>query len=79
MEIKEFLNGYMSIKRSDRAGRVFTSLEFVNKLSLILSDIGYIVKVINENTISIEGKSFTFSWDDICEYNYYSALKIRLH
>lgn len=77
MKVTEFSNGNINFRRLKRSDFVETIPEFLQKVTKELLKLGYEVKITSDTQLCIEGKTFTFTWDDICDYNYYYAIKLR--
>lgn len=77
MRIIEFNNGNINVRRDNRVDYAETILNFLQKLEKQLLKLGYEVKITSDTQLCIEGKTFSFTWDDVCKYNYYESVKIR--
>lgn len=77
MRIIEFMNGNINVRRDNRVDYAETILEFLQKVEKQLRNLGYEVKITSDTQLCIEGKTFTFTWNDICKYNYYESVKLR--
>ena len=77
MRIIEFNNGNINVRRDNRVDYAETILNFLQKLEKQLLKLGYEVKITSDTQLCIEGKTFSFTWDDVCKYNYYESIKIR--
>ena len=77
MRIIEFNNGNINVRRDNRVDYAETILNFLQKLEKELLKLGYEVKITSDTQLCIEGKTFSFTWDDVCKYNYYESIKIR--